>query len=82
MPQEPTGDQVNKLIELDKEIGELLTKAGIKTAVIILENPSPTGDKDKLMVHLLGHHYDASRLCCVVAARLRSQIGAELEGQS
>ena len=82
MPEQPIVDQVNKLMELDKTIGELLEKTGIKTAVIIVENPSSTNDKDKLMVHLLGHHYDATRLCCVVASKLKSQIATELGGQS
>lgn len=82
MPQEQIVDQVNKIVELDKTITQLLETAGIKNAVIILENPSPTNDKDKLMVHLLGHFYDATRLCCVVASKLKSQITTDLGGQS
>jgi hypothetical protein len=81
MPQEPTGNQVDKMVTLSKSIVALLEEAGIQTSVIILENPSPTGPDDKLMVNLGGHRYDATKICCVVASRLRSQIAAELGDQ-
>jgi hypothetical protein len=82
MPQEQSGDQVSKMIGLSESIVKLLEEAGIKTSVIILENPSPTGDEDKLMVNLGGHRYDATRVCCIVASKLKSQIAAELGDQS
>lgn len=71
----------NELVEVSNRINEIIKEAGIKTAIIILENPSPTNDGDKLMVNLSGHHYDVTRMCCVVASKLKQQIASELNCQ-